>query len=186
MRVVANAKVSRIAKDRFLSAFGGKNKLALNILKMLCQRLGDSDRRIGEGELEDDAIAAAEAAQVLLLPGSRVLEGRIGHDGIAVERLPLRVGWRALPGEPTREEPVELSLQAHDSFQMAAQHFAIEERDGRLVVRDLGSPLGTLVNGRRIAEFQESLTAPLRLGANEVQAGGTDSRFRFTLLVKRG
>lgn len=186
VRVVADAKVSRIAKDQFLSAFGGENKLALNILKMLCQRLGDSDRRIGEGELEDQAIAAAEAGQVLLLPGSRALESQIGHDGIAVERLPFRVGRRALPGEPTRIEPVELSLQAQDSFQMAAQHFAIEERDGRLMVRDLGSPLGTLVNGRRIAEFEESLTAPLRLGANEIQAGGTDSRFRFILVIKRG
>ncbi len=128
---------------------------------MLCQRLGDSDRRIGEGEIEDAAIA--------------------------VECLPFRVGRRALAGEPTRTtEPVELSLQAHDSFQMAAQHFAIEERDGGLVVRDLGSPLGTPVNGGRIAEFEESLTAPLRLGANEIEAGGTDSRSRFTLLVRRG
>ncbi len=122
--------------------------------------------------------ARAEAAQVLLVPGSRALEGQIGHDGIAVERVPFRVGRRALPGGSTRVEPVEPSLQAHDSFQTATQHFAIEERDGRLVVRDLGTPLGTLVNGRRIAEFEESLTAPLRLGA--------DSRFRFTLVIKRG
>ena len=69
---------------------------------------------------------------------------------------------------------------------MAAHHFAIEDREGRLVVRNLGSPLGTLVNDRREVEFEEGLIAPLRFGANEIQAGGAESRYRFTLLVKRG
>ena len=32
------------------------------------------------------------------------------------------------------------SLQAGESFHLAAQHFAIEDREGHLVVRDLGSP----------------------------------------------
>ncbi len=142
--------------------------------------------RRGRGTRRKRGAASSKAAQVLLLPGSRALEGQIGHDGIAVERVRFRIGRRALPGGPTRVEPVELSLQAHNYFQMAARHFAIEDRDGRLVVRDLGTPLGTLVNGRRIAAFAESLTAPLRLGANEIRAGGADSRFRFTLVIKRG
>jgi hypothetical protein len=36
-----------------------------------------------------------------------------------------------------------------------------------------------------VAEFEEGLIAPLRFGANEIQAGGAESRYRFTLLVKR-
>ncbi len=102
--------------------------------------MGENRRR--RGQRRKRGAARGEAAQVLLVPGFRALEGQIGHDGIAVESVPFRVGRRALPGEPTRVEPVELSLQAHDSFQMAAQHFAIEERDGRLVVRDRGTPAG--------------------------------------------
>ena len=68
---------------------------------------------------------------------------------------------------------------------MSAQQFAIEDREGHLVLRDLGSVLGTLVNETRIAEFEESLVAPLRFGANKIQSGGAKSRYRFTLLVKR-
>ena len=186
IRVVSDAKVSRIAKDQFLAAFGGKDKLGLRILKMLCERLGDSDRRIGEGELREAGAAMAEVGEMRLLPGSPALESQIGQDGIAVESLPFRVGRRALPGEPTRVEPVELSLQAGDTFHLATQHFAIEEREGQLVLRDLGSPLGTLVNERRAAEFEESPIVPLRFGANEIQAGGAESRYCFTLLVTRG
>jgi hypothetical protein len=185
IRVVSDAKVSRIAKEQFLAAFGGKDKLALRILKMLCERLGDADRRIGEGALHEDGVRLDEVGETRLLPGSPAVESQIGQDGLEVESLPFRVGRRMLPGEHTRIGPVELSLQAGETFHLAAQHFAIEDREGQLVVRDLGSPLGTLVNDTRVAEFEEGLIAPLRFGANEIQAGGAESRYRFTLLVKR-
>jgi hypothetical protein len=185
IRVVSDAKVSRIAKEQFLAAFGGKDKLALRILKMLCERLGDADRRIGEGALHEDGVAMTEVGETRLLPGSPAVESQIGQDGLEVVSLPFRVGRRVLPGEHTRIDPVELSLQAGETFHLAAQHFVIEEREGQLVVRDLGSPLGTLVNDTRVAEFEEGLIAPLRFGANEIQAGGAESRYRFTLLVKR-
>ncbi len=185
IRVVSDAKVSRITKEQFMTAFGGKDQMALRILKMLCERLGDADRRVGEGALREDGVAMTEAGELLLLPGSPAVESQIGQDGLEVASLPFRVGRRVLPGEHTRIDPVELSLQAGETFHLAAQHFAIEDREGQLVVRDLGSPLGTLVNDTRIAEFEEGLVAPLRFGANEIQAGGAESRYRFTLLVKR-
>ena len=185
IRVVSDAKVSRITKAQFLTAFGGKDQMALRILKMLCERLGDADRRVGESEADRDGAAMSKVGEMRLLPGSPALESQIGQDGLAVESLPFRVGRRALPGEPPRAEPVELSLQAGEAFHLAAQHFAIEAREGHLVLRDLGSPLGTLVNDTRVAEFEAALVAPLRFGANEIQAGGAESRYRFTLLVKR-
>lgn len=186
IRVVSDAKVSRITREQFMTAFGGKDQMALRILKMLCERLGDSDRRIGGGAMHEDGVGGGAFGELRLLPGSPALESQIGQDGLLLESLPFRVGRRVLPGEPPRIEPVELSLQAGDGFHLSAQHFAIEVREGQLVVRDLGSPLGTLVNNTRAAEFEESPIAPLRFGANNIQAGGAESRFRFTLLVKRG
>jgi hypothetical protein len=67
------------------------------------------------------------------------VESQIGHNGLAVETLPFRVGRRALPGEPARIDPAELSLRAGETFHLAAHHFVIEDREGRLVVRDLDS-----------------------------------------------
>ena len=139
----------------------------------------------GEGALEEAGVAMAEAGALRLLPGSPAVESQIGQNGLEVKALPFRVGRRALPGEPARIDPAELSLQAGETFHLAAQHFAIEDREGHLVVRDLGSALGTLINETRIAEFEEGLVAPLRIGANEIQTGGAESRFRFTPLVKR-
>ncbi len=185
IRVVSDAKVSRITKKQFLAAFGGKDQLALRILKMLCERLGAADRRIGEDALEEKGVAMAGAGELRLLPGSPAVESQIGQNGLEVKALPFRVGRRASPGEPARIDAAELSLQAGETFHLAVHHFAIEDREGHLVVRDLGSALGTLVNESRIAEFEESLVAPLRFGANEIQAGGAESRYRFTLLVKR-
>lgn len=79
---------------------------------MLCERLGAADRRIGEGALEEKGVAIAEAGALRLLPGSPAVESQIGHNGLAVEALPFRVGRRALPGDPARIDPAELSLQA--------------------------------------------------------------------------
>ena len=57
--------------------------------------------------------------------------------------------------------------------------------DGRLMVRDLGSYLGTVVNGTRIAHFEQSASADLLFGDNSVQTGGLDSAYRFRIIVER-
>jgi len=59
----------------------------------------------------------------------------------------------------------------------------IEKRAGSYYVRDLRSTLGTIVNGEPIGEHFRGDDAPLRVGENEVIAGGVDSPFVFSVFI---
>ena len=52
-----------------------------------------------------------------------------------------------------------------------------------MVVRDLESTLGTIVNQRAIGRDFPLDSAPLRQGANTIVAGGRGSPFVFTVTV---
>jgi len=59
----------------------------------------------------------------------------------------------------------------------------IERGHNALMIRDVGSQLGTVVNGLRIG-IEEPLNAvELHIGENEIIAGGSDSPFRFVIEV---
>jgi CRP/FNR family cyclic AMP-dependent transcriptional regulator len=59
----------------------------------------------------------------------------------------------------------------------------ITRRQNGLLILDLGSTLGTMVNGQSIGHHFMKDEAPLRPGENRIVAGGRGSRFEFTVSV---
>jgi CRP-like cAMP-binding protein len=182
-RAATDVTLLTITKQDFEAAFGDRNPLALSLLKMLCERLSDATQRIYENQLESAAAVVSDIAEIRLRPGSPEIETQIGRDGVTVDKLPFAVGRRAVAGETAARNDAELLLRVTKPYEMAPRHFVIEEQNGGLAIRDLGTVLGTLVNGIRIAPFEQSDSAPLKLGVSEIQAGGLDSTARFTLVV---
>ena len=76
-----------------------------------------------------------------------------------------------------------MALTGSDMYQMSPAHFSIELLERRPAVRDLGSYLGTVVNGVRLAKFETSEVAMLQIGQNLVLAGGDDSPYSFAIIV---
>lgn len=181
-RAATDATLLEITKQDFDTAFGD-NPLALTLLRMLCERLSDATQRIYEGRLDTAAATLADIAEIRLRPGSPEIESQIGRDGVLVENLPFSVGRRAVAGEAATKVEAELLLRVTKPYEMAPKHFVLEEQGGSLAIRDLGTVLGTLVDGIRIANFEQSDSAPLKLGVTEIQAGGLDSTANFTLVV---
>ncbi|MEX2617657.1 MAG: cyclic nucleotide-binding domain-containing protein [Alphaproteobacteria bacterium] len=173
-----------ITREDFDAAFGDKDPMALNILRMLCERLSDVTQRVYEGEIHAAGAAVSAISEIKLLPGTPAVESQIGRDGIVIDCLPFRVGRRAIAGEPASKTPAELLLLTTKPFEMAPMHFVIEDVQGRLNLRDLGSVLGTLVNGTRVAPFEASDSAPLKLGMNQILVGGLDSSIAFNLVIE--
>ena len=124
-------------------------------------------------------------AEIRLLPASAEMERQIGSEGVTVDKLPFWIGRQPQPGEPTQAESTDLALASGGSEQLSVHHFAFVEHDGKLAVRDLQSRLGTLVNGARVASFEQSDLAELTLGENSIQTGGTESPYRFHVIVQR-
>ena len=102
---------------------------------------------------------------------------------LALTDLPFVVGR----GPVAREggPPLHPNLKLDDTvpFRLSRNHFMIEKRDRSYYVHDLRSTLGTIVNGQPIGQHFRSDDAPLRVGENEVIAGGVDSRFVFSVLI---
>lgn len=102
-----------------------------------------------------------------------------------VDALPFRVGrtpdgWTAA----TRDRGA-LRVPDAPPYRLSPNHFVID-RDERLglVVRDIGSELGTMVNGQYIGGIFAKDAMTLQVGTNTVVAGGRGSPFVFEVLVQ--
>ncbi len=184
-RALGDITLVTISKETFLSTFRKDNPLALPLLRMLCERLSQAGSRLVEQQIYSEGARLGEVDSIRLLPASPEMAAQIGSEGLALPDLPFQVGRHRRPGEPARASGSELALQSPGGEQISIQHFCIRGQDGRLVLRDLKSHLGTLVNGVRIASFEQSDVADLTFGENEIQAGGLESPYRFHVIVER-
>lgn len=182
-RARVEAKLLVIDKPDFLAAFGGGNDIAMRVLHALCERLASADQQIVSRWTPPEAVREGQFRRIALLPASPTVARQIGSDGVAIEALPFRVGALESGTGTPRARENRLALHTHEKYQLANSHFAIELRDGLLVIADLGSHLGTMVNGVRISGFEHVSTAGLMPGDNLVVAGGLESPYRFTVRV---
>lgn len=188
-RAAVDTVLLTITKHDFDEAFGDKNPLALTILKTLCERLSSATQRIYEDHRHTAEAVLSDIAEIRLQPASPEVERQIGQDGVIVKNLPFTVGRRADMVEAENADDASkgiesgVLLRVNDANEIAPRHFIIEEQNGGLAIRDLGSTLGTLVNGVRIAQFEQSDSVLLKLGVSEIQPGGLDNHIRFKLIL---
>ena len=185
VRTIEPVKLMVIPREAFLATFQRENPLVLTVLRAMCNRLAHANSQLLTHHIYAEGAHLAETARIRVLADSREMQAQIGTDGIAVKGLPFRVGRHTGPEAKTTAGRADLTLHSAHGNEISPLQFAIEGHDGRLIVRDLESHLGTVVNGHRIAYFEESMVADLRFGATSIQAGGMDSPYRFQIIVER-
>jgi CRP-like cAMP-binding protein len=176
--------------DSFLKAFGVDNDKALSLLKLLCHRLRDTTRRaaLAEAELHaadlptEAAEPSAPRSRLRLIPDSERLHHLLGDAAIDIFKLPFLVGNRYGGETSPISSARSFCVPARADTELAAPHFEILRRDGRLCVRDLSGHAGTIVNGKTLSSKGQEAVAALRSGENSVIAGHRDSPFRFRLV----
>jgi pSer/pThr/pTyr-binding forkhead associated (FHA) protein len=77
----------------------------------------------------------------------------------------------------------DLLIEDEAPFRLSRHHFMIARSGDRVLVSDLGSTLGTMVNGRAIGHHFMKDAEPLHRGENHVVAGGWDSPFEFLVSI---
>ena len=182
-RALTDVTMVSVSKDEFLRVLGPSNVIALPLLRMLCERLRNVNGQYLD-LLERESVRVTEVSEIILLPESHEMETQIGEEGLAIPALPYTVGGHIDEDHAPSEEQTSLRLRSYSTHQIDPEHLAIEEIEGRLCVRDLGTHLGTFVNGSRIANFEHTDTAQLKFGDNHIQAGGTNSPYQFRIFVK--
>ncbi|MBP2296359.1 cyclic nucleotide-binding domain-containing protein [Azospirillum rugosum] len=111
-------------------------------------------------------------------------ERLFGGRTLWIDQLPFRVARTKRWNDPPAATPGLLRVPDAEPHRLSDPHFAID-RDDRLglVVRDLGSELGTTVNGQFLGGIFAKDTQILHLGENCVVAGGVKSPFVFRIDV---
>jgi two-component system response regulator HydG len=103
------------------------------------------------------------------------LPSRVTADG-RPEALPppgLVLRWGSQKSRPLDREPVTIGAHAgndivlEDRF-VSSFHCRIQARDGRLIVRDLGSTNGTRVDGMRVSEAELGVGSVLKIGGQQL------------------
>lgn len=177
---VSPVKLTVIERTAFKGAFGGDDGVALSLLRMICDRLCATNDATHAEPAEK-----ADSYELRLLGGTPELQAMLGAGGVEIIKLPFVIGLSKGRGVEFFEDYLGLPLA--EAGQLGERHFQIEASpEGGLAVRDLESWLGCVVNGARIStfeRFESGAVATLRVGKNEIVAGGQWSPIRFSLKV---
>ena len=120
-------------------------------------------------------------SQARLRPDSSATRSGMGRRGIVISDMPFGIGRKPLRGEKVPRANIALMFSDSKPYNLSRSHFVIEQGHAALMIRDVGSQLGTVVNGTRIGLDEVHNALPLHIGENTIAAGGADTPFRFVL-----
>lgn len=181
-----------LTANQFLDQVSGDATLARELILRLSARLRKMGDRIAaeagpivqRHEQGEAAPAIIEHGAITLIPQTKELRSRIGAERIAIKHFPFVVGRVPLAEEAEPPRGPDLRIRDFLPFRLSRDHFAIEQWQSGLNVSDLGSTLGTIVNGKPIGSHFMQDSAPLHRGENRVTAGGYGSPFDFVILIE--
>lgn len=195
-RAATDFVVESLTAQQFLDQITSNPSLARDVILRLSVRLrrindkvagnmvaftGDVRTATGRGDAPDTGVVNHGA--ILLQAKTDALRNRIGASAIPIRGLPFVVGRIALDTEEIPSRPVDLLIEDNPPFRLSRQHFMIVRSGEQLLVSDLGSALGTIVNGQPIGHYFKTDAAMLSRGENDVLVGGRGSLFEFSVSV---
>ena len=159
------------------------------IFKTMANRL--ADRYVPERALlqESQAVSAQRANRkkrrkhtgVPVLEGvsQSVLDKMIGK--VTIQNFPFHIGNTRTPGEIAQLSELSLMLPLPSAPDLDAKHFEIIKRGNDVVVRDMGTKNGTVINGETVRKFSNKVEATLEPGENIISTGGMKSKVTFVV-----
>jgi len=183
---VTETVVSEIRRDDFFNSFQTDPKVALQLLKVLFERLREADARILELQKADPQQALVPevlpAAPAWEQPNV-TLEGITPRAAAALPVTPFPI--TQFPFRIGRQSPDPLvynDLMLPDSvpLQISRHHLAFITQEGQVGVVDRGSTLGSWVDGRQVGG-PSGLSGPVFFTGPEglLVLGTRDSPFRY-------
>lgn len=196
IRAAEGGEVEVLTTREFFERVSSDPALARDLILRLSIRLRNIEDKIAAdlstfghdrsadrpGALVSDPIIADDAA-ISLSAQTDLLRARIGAAPILADKLPFVVGRLPAAGEAEPARRPDLVIEDEEPFRLSRQHFMVARSGNRLLISDLGSKLGTIVNGQAIGHHFTRDSAPLRHGENHIVAGGRDSHFEFLVSV---
>ena len=197
VRAKSNVRLRLMDESEFNERLGQEPETALQIVLRLSERLRSVNARLAEMQAHEAgeefevevippvvrALALPRAMTVRVLADSRRVAESVPEAGILVPEFPFHVGRPAQEREAPASLPMGLLVPDTRPFRLSRTHFSIVQERGGFAVRDIGSHLGTTVNGELIGQHAPKAFALLQPGENLVVAGGRGSPYAFRLVL---
>ncbi len=191
VRAVGPVEAQQLERWEFFRLISEDTHAAFRLIERLSDRLRDVTSRLVEATLgADDPEASppvpAESgsdARVTLFAAGPTLRGHLPDEGLPLGELPFAVG-RASQGPAGPGLEVHLELADTKPYRLSRRHFCLSRLEDGYAVVDLGSTLGTEVNGEFLGQAFGRDSALLAEGENTVTAGGAGSSFTFRVVLE--
>lgn len=192
VRAAESVEAEMIERQAFLDRVSAEPELARKLLVRMSARLRDVEDMLTQiytsqeaapegGGLVPAAPAVEAPPSITLTGGTDAAKFFIGPEPITIPHLPFTIGRRHDQNEPSSVITPDLAIAEDPPHRLSRAHFMLIRDDDDIVVRDLNSTLGTIVNGQPLGHDFPIDSAPLRRGENSIVAGGAGSP--FTLIV---
>ena len=150
----------------------------------------NSDEPEPEPEAEPETVPDTELAPDLdldlrLFSASKQMAKYIPKDGLVIDHFPFSVGRKPRSDESNPDLAIDLSIEDSKPYSLSRKHFSIVRAGGEVLIRDLGSYLGTQVDDEILGDKHERASLPLKAGECTLIAGGKDSPYAFRLVLER-
>ena len=195
VRAASPVEAELIERRAFLDRVIDEPELARKLLVRMSARLRDVDDTLTDlyaqgsddagtrGELVETPPPVPASPSIMLTVTTDRARSLVGADLIPITRLPFIVGRRPDEDEAPPVITPDLAIPEPPPYRLSRAHFSLLAREGGVVVRDLNSTLGTLVNDRPLGRDFPVDSAPLHQGENTLVAGGKGSPFVFAVTL---
>ncbi len=188
-RAATNVTLLKVDRQTFLKTMSNANTMAVPLVTTLCRRLDQANKDVAELQPYGEGVPRSQVRRLRVEMKYASLQRQAGIGQATVKSLPFTVGCGpnanaaevgsnalTLPPQPD----VGAGLQP-----LAQRHFCIDSLDGHLVVMDLFTRSGTIVNDVQLTRYNHAGTAGLIFGHNTVVAGTANSPYQFVVSVER-
>ena len=186
MTAITATLMSEVRRDDFFNRFQTDPKVALQLLKVLFERLREGDARILELQKADpqdalvpevlSAVPAGEQPTVTLEGITPRAAAALPVTPFPITQFPFRIGRQS----PDPLVYNDLMLSDSVPLQISRHHLAFITQEGQVGVVDRGSTLGSWVDGRQVGG-PSGLSGPVFFTGPEglLVLGTRDSPFRY-------
>lgn len=189
-RCVTDVKAYRIAADAFQRAVARSDRILAPLLRTLATRLRRSNAAMAQRRPAGQGVHANDLHRVEIELHGTSLVRNAGWKRARVGTYPFFItlsepGMACRPSSGTASLP-DLRLTGESDLAPARPHCGLYLVDGRLMLLDHWSALGTTLNGVHLTRLAHAGTGGLAPGDNRVQLGPPESPYSLSVHVVTG
>jgi CRP-like cAMP-binding protein len=182
-RAAGPTRLQKLSLEEWSASSLATPDAVLGYLRSLFQRVREIDERLIQLPPDAEHVRAG-TPKLRLVPASPEAEKTLPGGELRIRTFPFRIGRASHGSESEQASLPDLVIHDRAPHNVSRRHLSIEVVAGQVIAADLGSSLGTQVNGVKVGGHHKESEIALQPGRNEIVLGGSRSPHRFLLFVE--